>query len=68
MEREKNILGGTNASVLILFEEFQNRSGFEIEPGEACLIFSQIGSPIQTFRDFHLHLLVWKSFSLQLLA
>ena len=44
MEREKNILGGTNASLLILFEEFQNRSGFETEPGEECLISSQQGA------------------------
>ena len=42
----------------MLPKQFQNKSGFEIERRERCLLSSQIESSIATFRDRHLHLLV----------
>lgn len=59
--REHKSLGTHIAWVV----QFQSRSGFEIEHRKTNPFPSQIGSPIQTFKDLHCHLLVWKNFSLQ---
>ena len=65
---EKKYFGVTSVWAPMLLVQFQNRSGIEIEHGITCLFPSQIGSSIPTFGDIHLHLLVSKNFSLQLLA
>ena len=49
------------------FEEFQNRSGFEIEHRKIFPSPSKTGSSIPTFRNMQLYLLVWNNFSLQFL-
>ena len=52
----------------MLLEQFQHRCVFEIDHGKAFPFPSQIESPISTFRDMHLHLLILKKVSLQLLT
>ena len=49
------------------FEEFQNRSGFEKDHRKIFPYTSKTGSPIPTFRNMQLYLLVWNNFSLQFL-
>ena len=52
----------------IRLKQFQNRFGFEIEQEKRCRLPSKLGSSNWTFRGMHFHSLVWKNFSLQLLA
>ena len=46
----------------MLLELSQHRCGFEIDHGKTCTFPSQTGSPVSTFRDMHLHLLIQKRF------
>ena len=46
---EKKYFWGTGVWTIILLEQFQNRSGFEIENGKTCPFPSQIGTSILTY-------------------
>ena len=67
-DMEEKYFLGTSAWEPMLTMQLQNKSGFETEQRERCLFSSQIESSIPTFRDRHLHLLVWNRFSLQMSA
>ena len=56
----KIIFGGTSVWAPILFEQFQNSTGFNTQHENTCPFSSHIGSYIPTFRGMYFNLTAWK--------